>query len=177
MATLKPTVKSKLKTGMYIVHVLLFWSGHGHNKASNGVDEMAWRGADYGQGMTANKFKETISQMQIGGHRKLLILTEPCFSEAVITPLVGTPGVLAMSSAGRYEQSFADNWSSTLGVWRCDRFSRNIVTHLSDNPSTTYRDLFLYCARRTLGSHVHIVNSANFGNLYTTGPGEFFEKK
>ena len=155
-------------------NVLLFWSGHGHNKASNSVDELAWRDADYGQGMTANKFKETISQMQAGGHyRKLLVLTEPCFSEAVITPLVGIPGVLAMSSAGRYEQSFADNWSSTLGVWRCDRFSRNLVTHLSANPSTTYRDLYLYCAQRTLGSHVHIVNSTHFGNLYITGPMEF----
>ena len=158
-------------------NVLLFWSGHGHNKASNGVDELAWRNTDYGQGMTANKLKETISQMQAGGHyRKLLVLTEPCFSEAVITPLVGIQGVLAMSSAGRYEQSFADNWSSTLGVWRCDRFSRNIVTHLSANPSTTYRDLYLYCAQHTLGSHVHVVNSSHFGNLYTTGPREFFAK-
>ena len=157
-------------------NVLLFWSGHGHNKASNGVDELAWRDAGYGQGMTATMLKETVSQMQAGGlYRKMLILTEPCYSEAVITPLVGIPGVLAMSSAGRYEQSFADNWSSTLGVWRCDRFTRNLVTHLSANPSSTYRDLYLYCAQRTLGSHVHIVNSAHFGNLYTTGPREFFE--
>ena len=149
--------------------------------------------------MTAAKFKETVSQMQAAGlYRKMLILMEPCFSEAIISPLVGIPGVLAMSSSGRYEQSFADNWSSTLGVWRCDRFTRNLVTHLSavlgnlplgyaaipadaptrslspvgDSPST-YRDLYLYCAQHTLGSHVHIVNSANFGNLYTTGPSEF----
>ena len=159
-------------------NVLLFWSGHGHNKASNGADELAWCDAGNGQGMTATRLRQTVSQMQKGGHyRKMLILTEPCFSEVVITPLVGIPGVLAMSSAGRYEQSFADNWSSELGVWRCDRFSRNLVTHLSANPSTTYRDLYLYCAQHTLGSHVHIVNSANFGNLYTTTPQEFFEKR
>jgi glycosylphosphatidylinositol transamidase (GPIT) subunit GPI8 len=159
-------------------NVLLFWCGHGHNRAANGADELAWRNEEAGQGMTADLLGQTISQMQQQGiYRKMLVLTEPCFSEAVITPLVGIPGVLAMSSAGRYEQSFADNWSSTLGVWRCDRFSRNIITHLSANPSTTYRDLFLYCAQRTLGSHVHIVNSANFGNLYTTGPLEFFEKR
>jgi glycosylphosphatidylinositol transamidase (GPIT) subunit GPI8 len=154
-------------------NILLFWSGHGHNHASNGADELAWRDAGSGQGMTANMFKETISQMEANGHyRKMLILTEPCFSEVIIKPLVGIPGVLAMSSAGSYEQSFADNWSSVLGVWRCDRFSRNLVTHLSANPSTTYRDLYLYCAQHTLGSHVHIVTSANFGNLYTTGPRE-----
>ncbi len=180
-------------------NILLFWSGHGHNKTSNGVDELAWLDADYGQGMTAAKFKETITQMQAAGlYRKMLILMEPCFSEAIISPLVGIPGVLAMSSSGRYEQSFADNWSSTLGVWRCDRFTRNLVTHLSavlgnlslgyaaipaDAPTrslspveespSTYRDLYLYCAQHTLGSHVHIVNSAHFGNLYSTGPSEF----
>ncbi len=158
-------------------NVLLFWSGHGHNHANNGADELVWRNADVGRGMTADLLRQTISLMQQQGHyRKMFVLTEPCFSEAVITPLVGIPGVLAMSSAGTFEQSFADNWSTELGVWRCDRFSRNLVTHLTASPTTTYRDLYLFCAQRTLGSHVHIVNSANFGNLYTTGPQEFFEK-
>ncbi|MBQ4386574.1 MAG: hypothetical protein II822_03075 [Prevotella sp.] len=41
----------------------------------------------------------------------------------------------------------------------------------------TYRHLYLYCAQHTLGSHVHIVNSANFGNLYFTGPREFFVRE
>lgn len=158
-------------------NVLLFWSGHGHNHANNGANELVWRNADVGRGMTADLLRQTISQMQQQGHyRKMFVLTEPCFSEAVITPLVGIPGVLAMSSAGTFEQSFADNWSTELGVWRCDRFSRNLVTHLTASPTTTYRDLYLFCAQRTLGSHVHIVNSAHFGNLYTTGPQEFFEK-
>ena len=158
-------------------NVLLFWSGHGHNHANNGADELVWRNADVGRGMTADLLRQTISQMQQQGHyRKMFVLTEPCFSEAVITPLVGIPGVLAMSSAGTFEQSFADNWSTELGVWRCDRFSRNLVTHLTASPTTTYRDLYLFCAQRTLGSHVHIVNSAHFGNLYTTSPQEFFEK-
>ena len=157
-------------------NILLYWSGHGRNKAGNGIDELAWCETDAGRGMTAEQLRQTVSQMQQQGlYRKMLILTEPCFSEAVITPLTGIPGVLAMSSAGTYEQSFADNWSTSLGVWRCDRFTRNLVTHLTDNPSTTYRDLYLYCAQHTLGSHVHIVNSAYFGNLYTTGPQEFIE--
>jgi glycosylphosphatidylinositol transamidase (GPIT) subunit GPI8 len=158
-------------------NVLLFWSGHGHNHANNGANELVWRNADVGRGMTADLLRQTISLMhQQGQYRKMFVLTEPCFSEAVITPLVGIPGVLAMSSAGTFEQSFADNWSTELGVWRCDRFSRNLVTHLTASPTTTYRDLYLFCAQRTLGSHVHIVNSAHFGNLYTTGPQEFFEK-
>ena len=159
-------------------NILLFWSGHGRNHAGNGVDELAWRDTDTGKGMTAKLLRQTVSQMQEERlYRKLLVLSEPCFSEAVITPLTGIPGVLAMSSAGTFEQSFADNWSSELGVWRCDRFSRNLVTHLTAYPASTYRDLYLYCAQHTLGSHVHIVNAAHFGNLYTTGPQEFFVKR
>ena len=38
------------------------------------------------------------------------------------------------------------------------------------------RDLYLYCAQHTLGSHARIVNAANFGNLYHTGPAEFIKK-
>lgn len=58
-----------------------------------------------------------------------------------------------------------------------DRFSRNLVGHVSENPDGTYRDLYLYCAQHTLGSHVGIYNNVNFGNLYTTGPKDFFVKR
>ena len=88
--------------------------------------------------------------------------------------LEGIPGVLAICSAGAYEQSFADAWSNELGVWMCDRFSRNLIGHATEYPNGTYRDLYLYCARNTLGSHVGIYNYANFANLYTTGPKDFF---
>jgi len=33
--------------------------------------------------------------------------------------------------------------------------------------------IILYCAQHTLGSHAKIVNAANYGNLFTTGPAEF----
>jgi hypothetical protein len=85
--------------------------------------------------------------------------------------------VLAICSAGAYEQSFADAWSNELGVWMCDRFSRNLIGYATEYPDGTYRDLYLYCARHTLGSHVGIYNYTNFGNLYTTGPKDFFVKK
>jgi hypothetical protein len=54
-----------------------------------------------------------------------------------------------------------------------DRFSQNFVVKLSENPQTSYRDLFLYCAEHTLGSHAKIVNAGNFGNLYSLNPSEF----
>jgi hypothetical protein len=78
-----------------------------------------------------------------------------------------------MSGANAAEQSWADHWSDDARIWMCDRFSLNLVTCLSDNPDTNFRDLFLYCAQHTLGSHARIVNADHYGNLYTTGPAEF----
>ena len=115
-------------------------------------------------------FGQTARQMKF---RKLLVVAEPCYGECVIRAVEGIPGVLAMSGANSQEQSWADCWSNDAKVWMCDRFSQNLVNFLSANPDTSFRDLFLYCAQHTLGSHARIVNAANFGNLYTTGPAEF----
>ena len=151
-------------------NVLLYWSGHGRSNSHGGADEFCWRDTPHGQGFTASMLRETARQMQF---RKLLIAAEPCYGECVISAVEGIPGVLAMSGASATEQSWADCWSNDAHVWLCDRFSQNLVTCLTDNPDTSFRDLFLYCATHTLGSHAKIVNAAHFGNLYTTGPSEF----
>ena len=159
-------------------NVIFFWSGHGRSKATNGIDEMAWRDLPVGQGMTASRLSETLQQMADQKQfRQMLVCLEPCYSANMGKALEGIPGVLAICSAGAYEQSFADSWSNDLNVWMCDRFSRNLVGHVSENPDGTYRDLYLYCAQHTLGSHVGIYNYTNFGNLYTTGPKDFFVKR
>ena len=54
---------------------------------------------------------------------------------------------------------------------------RNRESHIPVTPDGTYRDLYLYCAQHTLGSHVGIYNYTNFGNLYTTSPKDFFVKR
>ena len=156
-------------------NVLFFWSGHGRSKAVNGADEMAWRDLPAGQGMTADLLAETLQSMADQKQfRQMLVCLEPCYSANMGQALEGIPGVLAICSAGPYEQSFADSWSNELGVWMCDRFSRNLIGHATEYPNGTYRDLYLYCAQHTLGSHVGIYNYTHFGNLYTTGPKDFF---
>ena len=156
-------------------NVFFFWSGHGRSVATNGVNEMAWRDLPAGSGMTADLLAQTLSQMASQGRfRQMLVCLEPCFSSNMGKALVGINGLLAICSAGPYEQSFADSWSNELGVWMCDRFSRNLVGHASTHPYGTYRDLYLYCAQHTLGSHVSIFNHTNFGNLYTSQTSDFF---
>ena len=127
--------------------------------------------------MTASLLSETLQQMADHKQfRQMLVCLEPCYSANMGKALEGIPGVLAICSAGAYEQSFADSWSNELGIWMCDRFSRNLVGHATEKPDGTYRDLYLYCAQHTLGSHVGIYNYMNFGNLYTNGPKDFFIK-
>ncbi len=159
-------------------NVFFFWSGHGRSQAVNGVNEMAWRDKPTGQGMTATILSETLREMADQKQfRQMLVCLEPCYSANMGKALEGIPGVLAICSAGPYEQSFADSWSKDLDIWMCDRFSRNLVGHASTNPEGTYRDLYLYCAQHTLGSHVGIYNYTHFGNLFTMGPKDFFVKR
>jgi glycosylphosphatidylinositol transamidase (GPIT) subunit GPI8 len=121
--------------------------------------------------------KQTVSRMQQqSAYRKLLIVAEPCYAERVVKDLEGIPGVLALTGASAQEQSWADNWNRQGSFWMCDRFSSNFVEAVANNPAQTYRDLFLYCAQHTLGSHARIVNAAHFGNLYHTSPKEFVVK-
>ena len=151
-------------------NVLFYWSGHGRSQSQGGADEFVWRDDYAGQGFTASMLRETAEQMLF---RKLLIAAEPCYGERVIRAVEGLTGVLAMSGASAAEQSWADHWNNDARIWMCDRFSLNLVNCLTDNPQSNFRDIFLYCAQHTLGSHAKIVNAANYGNLFTTGPAEF----
>ena len=151
-------------------NVLFYWSGHGRSQSQGGSNEFVWRDNNARQGFTADLLREAASQMQF---RKLCIAAEPCYGECVIRAVEGIPGVIAMSGANAAEQSWADHWSDDARIWMCDRFSLNLVTCLTDNPDTSFRDLFLYCAQHTLGSHARIVNADHYGNLFTTGPAEF----
>ncbi len=155
-------------------NVLFYWSGHGHSQADGGTDEFAWRSNPHGQGFTRQLLQHTVQHMQqAGAFRKLLVVAEPCYSEAVARAVEGVPGVLAITGASSTEQSWADNWNREGSFWMSDRFSSNLVNALVENSQITYRDLYLYCAQHTLGSHVCIINAANFGNLYHNGPKEF----
>lgn len=159
-------------------NVFLFWSGHGRSVATSGVNEMAWRDQPVGSGMTASLLAQTLSDAASQGRfRQMLVCLEPCYSSNIGSALEGIPGLLAICAAGPYEQSFADSWSNELGVWMCDRFSRNLVGHATSYPQGTYRDLYIYCAQHTLGSHVSIFNHTNFGNLYTLQTRDFFIKE
>lgn len=168
-------------SGNECTNVLLYWAGHGRSVQHGGSDEFIWRENPAGKGFTAGLMKQTVEGMSgEKSFRKLLVIAETCYSENIIKPVEGTTGVLAISGASGEEQSWAENWNPDLGqygTWMSDRFTMNLVNFLTSKPSATYRDLYLYCTRHTIGSHVRILNSAHFDNLYVTGPKEFIMKE
>jgi len=158
-------------------NVFLYWSGHGRSLNHGGAREFQWRDTPHHQGVTAQLLLETVTAMQSEkAFRKLLIVAEPCYAECVVSDLEGIPGVLALTGANAQEQSWADNWNAAGSFWMSDRFTQNFVAAITEKPAITYRDLYLYCAQHTLGSHARVVNAAHFGNLYHTGPAEFVKK-
>ncbi len=157
-------------------NVFFYWSGHGASLTHGGANEFCWRSTYPGEGFTAELMRQTAADMINNQYcRKLLVIAEPCYGECVVRPMEGIRGVLAITGASYNEQSWADNWTNALNVWRSDRFTQNVVNFLTEQPQGTYRDLFLHCAQHTLGSHAKIVNAARFGNLSITTPQEFFQ--
>ena len=164
-------------TGDVETNVFFYWSGHGTSKETKGYNEFDWRDNAYGSGFTDNLMEETVKEMRRQDRfRKMFIVAEPCYSEAVLKPLVGVPGVLAMTGASAQEQSWADNWNNDYLFWMCDRFTKNFITCLTEDPDMNYHDIFLYCALHTLGSHAKLLNAENFDNLYISTPKEFLVK-
>jgi glycosylphosphatidylinositol transamidase (GPIT) subunit GPI8/ABC-type branched-subunit amino acid transport system substrate-binding protein len=157
-------------------NVLFFWSGHGCLEDLNHkTDGFNWGSSSV---FSTKMLKQMLTQMHDEGrYRKMLLLFEPCYSENMIDQSEGLPGILSFASASSNEQSFADYHSSTLSVWMSDRFSNNVVKQMKENSQQTYKDLYVYLAEHTLGSHVHVANASCFGNLYTNTPSEFFDIK
>ncbi len=160
-------------------NVLFYWSGHGANANDGGREAFVWR--DTRTGFSPRMMQETTAEMLNSQHcRKMLIVAEPCYGENVIATVKGIQGVLAISGANGMEQTWAENFNSAIGssgVYMCDRFTSNFVYCLTTQPGISYRDLYLYCAQHTLGSHVRIVNAEKFGNLYASNIAEFIIKK
>ena len=157
-------------------NVLVFWSGHGCLKEDWGSNGFVWRSGP--EVFSEDMLKQTLTKMHNqGAYRKMLLFFEPCFSENMIQQAEGIPGILAFASASSNEQSFSDYHSSVLSVWMSDRFSNNVTKFIWENTDKSYKDLYVYLAEHTLGSHVHVANAAHFGNLYATSPGEFFNVK
>lgn len=149
-------------------NILVFWSGHGEKGALKLGDN------SFEDCLTTSRMGDLLTAMHDAScYRKMLWLIETCFSASVAAAAQdrGIPGVLMITAASALEPSKAD--VKIDGIWRTNRFTRILTGLIEKDRSICFRDLYLYLARYTTGSHVRVVNAMNFDNLYRSNIEEF----
>ena len=142
-------------------NVLLYWTGHGTSKA------FSW--LETGEKFTDEQMGTTVRKMYDDKkYQSMLILTEPCHSGSVVNAIEGTPLVLGISAASESESSYADNFSSELGVWMGDRFTLNLMHIYEEHKYIDLLETYKRLNMSTLGSHVQVYNTDNFYYLGDT---------
>lgn len=151
-------------------NVFIFLSGHGVQGA------MCWNEDDYG--LTADVLYDALAGMVANERfRKLLMMTEACFSGGVMERCQGIPGALFITAANGEESSKADIFNGDLKVWMSNRFTSTFIEQITENASVSLRDLYYRLFINTVGSHVMVYNAHYYGNLYTSDMEEFINFK
>ncbi len=162
------TVFDDANTSWENADIFVFWSGHGSNTNGNPKKgKFEWAGKKdinlISTNFTTDLMQETLEKMKEKNHyRKLLFFAETCYSASVLNVAEGYDGVLAFTAANGIETSFADVYSYDLHAWLTNRFTRNFLKSLKDNPGISYIDLYKAIQSQTLGSHVQVINSGKF---------------
>ena len=147
-------------------NILIFWSGHGTQA------ELCW--GDEFMGVRKEMVSNTLKQMaKEKKYRKMLFLIEACYSGSIVKDIL-IPGALFITAANDKETSKADNFSNQLGVWMTNRFTYGLREQLETDMSVPLRDLYYRLFINTIGSHVMVYNTANFGNIHMNNISEFF---
>lgn len=132
-------------------NVLLYWTGHGTDKS------FTW--LETGEKFTDVQFGETVRKMyENKKYQSMLVCAEPCYSGSVVKAIEGTPLVLGFSAASEDESSYADNYSSELGVWMCDRFTYNLIRLYKGQNYINLLDVYKMLNASTIGSNVKVYN-------------------
>lgn len=146
-------------------NVFVYWVGHGlPDVLVWGYDEKTVK-AEYIRKLQENMLVQ-------GRYRKMLWLTEACFSGSVMPGIKGYDGCMAICSASENEQSWGEN--NGIGTWMTNRFTRIWRETVRHYPDISYNDLYVHLAKGTVGSHVKVINENRFDNMYKSSVREFF---
>ncbi|MCR4821804.1 MAG: caspase family protein [Treponema sp.] len=169
-------------------NLFLFWSGHGDKLDKDGtkghlIMALPTPGNETGyreSGFTTELLGETLSEMEKNKkYRQFLIVNESCYSKSVFNAAEGVKGVLVYGASNGNETSFTDVRNPDLGVWMTNRFTKNFMANISKNFTmstanyVTYYDIYADVAKKTLGSHVCLINSSKFGHVKQISPVTF----
>lgn len=110
-------------------NVLWFWTGHGRNR--NGISnkgQFEWAGKNSAEGFTTKLMAEILNEMKtLGRFRKLLVMTEACYSASVMNAAENIDGALAITASNGLESSLGDECSIELCSWLSNRFTHNLT--------------------------------------------------
>lgn len=147
-------------------NVFFFWGGHGSRNT------LMWGSYGFVYG---NDMRKLVSRLHDENrYRKLMLVLDACYSGTIGEAIEGIHGALVFTAAHANEPSKADMYDNDMNVWLSNGFTRTFRDVIAKNPHTTLRDLYYETVRGTKGSHPHIYNAGNYGNMHRETMSEFF---
>lgn len=146
-------------------NIIMFWCGHGSRST------LMWGSYDEVRGSEMRAIIERLHSEK--RYRKLMFVLDACYSGTIGEAIQGIPGVLVFTAAHANEPSKADVYDDNLNVWLSNGFTRTFRDQVTKNPDITLRDLYYETVRGTKGSHPHIYNAENYGNMHKETLREF----
>ena len=150
-------------------NVLLLWSGHGSPGALDWNKNQKTINGNFMAGL----FKEMHSA---GKYRKLFGMIEACYAGSVATKCVGVPNLLLMTASNEQETSKAELYDSLWKTYLTNSFTLAALKALQGKNSNylSIRDLYSETFSQTMGSHVTLYNTENFGNVFFNIVNDYF---
>ena len=146
-------------------NLIMFWCGHGARNT------LMWGSYDDVMGSDMNKIVGKLHSEN--RYRKLLFVLDACYSGTIGEAIEGIPGALVFTAALANEPSKADIYDNDMNVWLSNGFTRTFRDEISKDPNISLRDLYYETVRGTKGSHPHIYNAENYGNMHRETIREF----
>lgn len=118
-----------------------------------------------GQQLSSARFTAAVEKMaDEKKYRRLLVIVDICFGESVWGNAT-LPNVLYFTGSAKAEPSHGAIYDSEIRQWLSDDFSSAVYNELTGNPDITIRNLYVNSYERVIGSHVRLLNAAQFGSL------------
>lgn len=147
-------------------NIFVFWSGHGTHGA------LCWD--EIAKGVTPAMMRDALRELsEKRAYRKLAMFVETCYSGSVFENCTGFPGMIFYTAANPDETSKADIYNSDLGTWMSNRFTSTFTETVAADAGVSMHLLYNRLFINTVGSHVMVYNSENFGNLHKSFMDEF----
>lgn len=159
-------------------NIFVYWSGHGERGS------LGWKvGGTRSGSFSYDDMQTLVSTLsKEKKFRKMLWVVETCYSGSVCKAFddVGAEGALCMTAANENETSKGLIYYAPFNKYLANSFSYNFMSMLDhtiispqDNYDIPLSDMYDELYKATLGSHVSIYNSQNYGNLKLNEIGEF----